>query len=643
MSPEQNPAVIAHYRITGKLGEGEMGEVWRATDTKLNRSVAIKVLPESFAADPDRLARFTRESQLLASLNHPNIAAIYGVEERALVMELVEGATLDERIAQGPMPVEEILPILNQLVEALEYAHEKRVIHRDLKPANIKLTPDGKIKVLDFGLAKALAADVAPNDPISSPTLTMRATMAGTIMGTAAYMAPEQARGHNVDQRADIWAFGVVIYELAAGARLFDGPSISDTLASVLKEEPGWDRIPPKLRPLLRRCLAKDPRQRLRDIGDARLLLEPRPEPAALEPRRKPSVLPWMAAAVMATLAAMALWAPWRGQHAADPNLLNLDVDLGPEARLVQAGVAPFTLSPDGKRLLFNSSGATGQTRLSMRRLGQAKANVLPGTAGLSLWIYEISRDTLSRLTRGEVAPSVPVWSPDGKHIAYQAGGTGGGHLAWIRTDGAGQEEKLSSKNIVQSPSSFTPDGRRMLFHESTPAGSIEIWSMPLPMEGSAVRPGQAEPLVPGGLGGRMATVSPDGRWLAYVEPGSANAEIFVRPLTASASGSRWQVSNGGGYWPMWSGAAHELFYETAGAIWVVPYTVKGDSFVANRARVWGRLPAGTGVGGFDLAPDGKRLVVAAPAEAAAAGNEQTHVTFLVNFFDELRKKVPTK
>src|SRR5207253_3922740 len=224
----------AHYRITTKLGEGGMGTVWRATDTKLGRDVAIKILPDGFAADPDRLARFTREAQVLASLNHPNIAAIYGVEDRALVMELVEGLTLAERIAQGPVPLDEALPIARHIAEALEYAHEKGIIHRDLKPANIKVTPEGKVKVLDFGLAKALSADAAAADPASSPTLTMRSTLAGMIMGTAAYMSPEQAKGKPIDRRADIWAFGVVFAEMLTGRAMYTGETVSEVLAAVI-------------------------------------------------------------------------------------------------------------------------------------------------------------------------------------------------------------------------------------------------------------------------------------------------------------------------------------------------------------------------------------------------------------------------
>jgi serine/threonine-protein kinase len=269
---------VAHYRITAKLGEGGMGEVWRATDTKLDRQVAIKILPEALAADPDRMARFEREAKVLASLNHPNIAAIHGVEERALVMELVEGPTLAERIAQGAIPLDEALPIAKQIAEALEYAHERGVVHRDLKPANIKITPEGRVKVLDFGLAKAMSSEAgAAGRPEASPTLTMRATMAGVILGTAAYMSPEQARGQEADKRADIWSFGVVLYEMLAGRALFAGPTISDTLAAVLKTEPDVTAVPAAVRPIVERCLRKDPRQRWQAIGDVRIALEEGP------------------------------------------------------------------------------------------------------------------------------------------------------------------------------------------------------------------------------------------------------------------------------------------------------------------------------------------------------------------------------
>jgi serine/threonine-protein kinase len=259
-----------------------MGEVYRARDTRLNRDVALKLLPEIFAADPDRMARFEREARVLAALNHPHIAAIYGLEDsgssRVLVMELVEGPTLADRIAAGPIPLDEALPIAKQIAEALEYAHDHGVIHRDLKPANIKVTPDGTVKVLDFGLAKALLDEPTAADPRDSPTLSMAPTMAGTILGTAAYMSPEQAKGRPVDRRADIWAFGVVLFEMLTGKPLYSGETSAETLASVIKEEPSLDRVrsetPAVIRNLLRRCLEKNPRQRLQHIGEARIAIE---------------------------------------------------------------------------------------------------------------------------------------------------------------------------------------------------------------------------------------------------------------------------------------------------------------------------------------------------------------------------------
>jgi Tol biopolymer transport system component len=270
---------IGPYVIGGPIGAGGMGEVYRVRDTKLNREVALKVLPAAFANDPARMARFQREAEVLASLNHPSIAAIHGLEEssgvRALVMELVEGPTLAERIAQGPILLEEALAIARQIAEALEYAHEKGIIHRDLKPANVKITPEGNVKVLDFGLAKAAEVTAPMVSPADSPTLSLGATQGGVILGTAAYMSPEQARGKGVDKRADIWAFGAVLYEMLNGRPVFEGETVSDMLAAVIKTEPNWDLlpagVPATIVKLLRRCLEKDPKLRLRDIGDARI------------------------------------------------------------------------------------------------------------------------------------------------------------------------------------------------------------------------------------------------------------------------------------------------------------------------------------------------------------------------------------
>src|SRR6202167_1460298 len=268
---------LGSYQVTGAIGAGGMGEVYQAHDTKLGRDVAIKILPAAFARDPERLSRFQREAKTLAALNHPNIAAIYGLEEDAgttyLVMELVPGDTLADRIKRnGPVPLEEVLSIARQMAEALEAAHEKGIVHRDLKPANVKVTPEGKVKVLDFGLAKAFSDDASAVDISNSPTLSRAATMQGMILGTAAYMSPEQARGRAVDKRTDIWAYGVVVYEMLTGKRLFTGEDVTETLASVVKDKPDLALVPSKVRPLLERCLEKNPKNRLRDIGDAELL-----------------------------------------------------------------------------------------------------------------------------------------------------------------------------------------------------------------------------------------------------------------------------------------------------------------------------------------------------------------------------------
>jgi eukaryotic-like serine/threonine-protein kinase len=279
---------LGHYQIESLLGAGGMGEVYRSRDTKLGRSVAVKVLPEAVANDAERVARFEREAKALASLNHPHIAALYGMEEtegrQLLIMELVEGETLAERLRRGPIPVEEALKIAHQIVEAMEAAHERGVVHRDLKPANIKVRDDGTVKVLDFGLAKlaesAGSGQQAAGSASMSPTITspvMAGTMVGTLLGTAAYMSPEQARGRAVDKRSDIWAFGAVLYEMLSGKRAFAGEDVSDTLAFILTKEPDWNALPvnaPTIPNLLRRCLDKDPRRRLADIADARFELE---------------------------------------------------------------------------------------------------------------------------------------------------------------------------------------------------------------------------------------------------------------------------------------------------------------------------------------------------------------------------------
>ena len=402
------------YEITGAIGAGGMGEVYRARDTKLNRDVAIKVLPELFATDPERLARFTREAQTLATLNHPNIAHIHGLDEsghvRALVMELVPGDDLSVLIARGPIPLAEALPIARQIAEALEAAHESGIIHRDLKPANVKVRPDGTVKVLDFGLAKALAPEGASAAADHSPTLTARATQMGMIIGTAAYMAPEQAKGKAVDKRADIWAFGVVLYEMLAGRRAFDGDDTSTTLASVLMKDPEWTALPaatpPAIRALVARCLVKDPRQRLRDMGDARLQLEDalagrgEPAPPVIAPlgvakRGRPA---WQLATAMGMIAAAAAAAAWFAKPSSTPPaLMRLSIAMPPGEQVTTAPA----ISADGRLVAYAAGRTAATSQLYLRPLDDFAARAVAGSAGAQY----------------------PFFSPDGRTIAFFSGG----------------------------------------------------------------------------------------------------------------------------------------------------------------------------------------------------------------------------
>ncbi len=410
--PLQPGTRLGAFEVVGSIGSGGMGEVYRARDTTLNRDVAIKVLPEAFASDPERLARFTREAQTLASLNHPNIAHVHGMEEsggvRALVMELVEGEDLSAHVARGPMPLGEALPIARQIADALEAAHEQGIIHRDLKPANVKVRPDGAVKVLDFGLAKAMdPAGASGAGVTSSPTLTAHATQMGMIIGTAAYMAPEQARGKAVDRRADIWAFGVVLYEMLSGRRAFDGEDVSTTLASVLKDDVDWQALPADLpapvRRLLHRCLEKDPRKRLSAIGDARLELDEQ-EPAAAVPALTPAAARlslvarlWPALAGIALTAAVAalLWPSARS--ATGDTLTRLAVLPPPGADLYpdSTGVA---ISPDGTMVAF-IVGSVTQT-------------------GTQLWVRSLDSRSARRLDDADGAV-LPFWSPDSRRIGF--------------------------------------------------------------------------------------------------------------------------------------------------------------------------------------------------------------------------------
>jgi len=422
---------LGRYEITAQIGAAGMGEVYGATDTSLKRSVAIKVLPESLAGDGDRLARFQREAELLAALNHPNVAAIYGLERSggttALVMELVGGPTLADRIARGPLPVDEALPIAKQIAVALEAAHAQGIVHRDLKPANVKVRDDGTVKVLDFGLAKAFEPMGAGSSPEEShsPTLTSPAMcQAGVILGTAAYMSPEQARGKAVDQRADVWAFGAVVYEMLTGQRAFPGDDLTDTLAAVVRAEPAWEALPdtwsPTLRVFLARCLHKDPNQRIHDIADVRLALEgafeTSPPPSgggAGGHSTKPRLILASIAAVVALLGSFLLGRATLPDTADAPKgQTRFSVDLPSGQRLsanneLEARAAgyqrpsarSFVLSPDGRDLVYLASGGA-TTRLFRRPLGRTEATPIPNTEGAHS----------------------PFFSPDGEEIAFFVG-----------------------------------------------------------------------------------------------------------------------------------------------------------------------------------------------------------------------------
>jgi Tol biopolymer transport system component len=434
------------YEIMAAIGAGGMGEVYRATDSNLKRSVAIKVLPASVAGDADRLARFQREAEVLASLNHPNIAAIYGLERTvdvtALVMELVEGQDLSAHIAQGAMPLADVLPIARQIADALEAAHDQGIIHRDLKPANIKVKADGTVKVLDFGLAKAADMASSGGDAANSPTLTARATQMGMILGTAAYMAPEQARGRVVDKRADIWAFGAVLYEMLTGRRAFEGDDTSSVLARLLERDPDWTALAPEtpivIRRLLTRCLTKDPKARLRDIGEARVAIdgllsgkEPAAEvlgtPAGAAPKAAwRQLLPWGLTAVFAVAAAsFYLRAP---QTPAAPRLAYVGLDLPADVEFFSGP----TLSADGSKVAFIGV-RLGTRQVYVRSLDNPEVRPVPGTETAATVAISPDGSTLAFITNdtrlkrvvlatGIIEPladgasiySLPAWTSDG-------------------------------------------------------------------------------------------------------------------------------------------------------------------------------------------------------------------------------------
>jgi eukaryotic-like serine/threonine-protein kinase len=595
---------IGHYQVASKLGEGGMGEVYRARDIRLNRDVAIKVLSDAFASDRDRLARFEREAQLLAALNHPRIATIYGFEEangvRALAMELVEGPTLAERTAAGPMGIPETLALAREIAEGLEYAHERGIIHRDLKPANVKVTPEGSVKILDFGLAKAIEPTTSGANLANSPTISVAGTQAGVLLGTAAYMSPEQARGHVADRRADIWAFGCVIYEMLTGRQPFAGATLTDVLAAIVTRDPEWDRLPADLSPrvsnLLRRCLRKDPRDRLRDIGDARLEIEDAqlaPIGPATSVIKAPAprwawLMPALGGLVVGAVAAGVVFGSRRDVAPTTRVPTRLQAKLPEKTSLSLSRGSSIALSPDGSTLVYLAN-AGGQPQLFTRALNRLESTPLPGTEGATN----------------------PFFSPDGKWIGFFAGG----RLRKVALSG-GQPVTLCEAPNPRGEAWSVDD-----FIYFTPTSGSGVWRVSA-MGGA---PEEVTRRQKGELSHRWPQALPDGKTILFTvwnDTGFETAQVVAQSV---ATGERRTVLTGGSYARYLPGGdgttSGYLIYARASGLLAAPFDVGRLQVTATPVPVLDNVVTNLSGGAhFSVSPAGSLTYVGGGmAEAARA------------------------
>ena len=647
---------LGPYQIGAPLGEGGMGEVYRATDTTLKRDVAIKVLPDALAHDTERLARFEREAQILASLNHPHIASIHGLEQadgaKALVLELVEGPTLADRIAQGAVPVHEALTIAKQIAEAVEAAHEQGIIHRDLKPANIKVRPDGTVKVLDFGLAAvSQGAGAAAVDASRSPTITMAgATRAGVILGTAAYMSPEQAAGKPVDKRADIWSFGVVLWEMLTGRRLFEGETVSHTLADVLRKEIDFGTLPvdtpQAVHGLIRRCLERDVKARLRDIGEARVTIERHlanplgaRESSAVTatPARRstPAIAALGVAAIAVTFAASLAFVHFRERPAAAASI-RFQMTAPGQTNFQSTGV----LSPDGRRIAFEAPGQNGRPILWVRSLDALEARPLAGTEGVI---------------------AGPIWSPDSRFLAFGVNGFPG-HLkkvaesggppqtlceyaggfregAWnangvilfgasstglLRVSESGGSASpvtsidRSRKEVQHAGPTFLPDGRLFLYHRASTVpentgvyiGSLDV--APESQSTTRLLAADSDPVY-------VPSVDSDGGFLLFLRQGLLMAQPFDgrSQLRGEAVSVAEQIGNLGSYGWFSASTSGALAFRTSLVSGFDADLVWFDRQGKRLGQLGPRLDNGYGV---QLSPDGQRVAIDKLSAAALSG-----------------------